>query len=253
MRNLISISGKIGMGKDTVCSIIQYLTTKKQSNIDCSFEEFRGSTLEMLSPYQNKKMAGKLKQVASILTGIPVNKFEDQEFKKTILGSEWNYEWNIDWENDWYPVAVGKGNRKKEEFGGGINKMTIREFLQKLGTDAIRNGLHEDTWLNAFWIDYKPIGGKMISPNYPKDYTSGRFEFPNWIITDCRFENEYNSVKERGGLMIKVERPSSGTDNHASETGLDSITDWDYVIQNDGTINDLIEKVKAILIKERII
>ena len=70
MRNLISVSGKISMGKDTVACIIQYLTAQKYKNVDCSFEEFRGSTLEMLSPYSNKKMAGKLKQIASILTGI---------------------------------------------------------------------------------------------------------------------------------------------------------------------------------------
>lgn len=236
MRNLISVSGKIGMGKDTVASIIQYLTAQKYKNITCSFEEFRGSTLEMLSPYSNKKMAGKLKQIASILTGIPVNKFEDQEFKKTNLGEEWNY-------------ATLETFMK----GSGKKQMSVREFLQKLGTDAIRNGLHEDTWLNAFWVDYKPIGGKMIIPKYPKDYTSGRFEFPNWIITDCRFENEYNSIKERKGLMIKVERPGIETQNHASETGLDHITSWDYVIQNDGTIEDLIEKVREILIKEEII
>jgi len=215
MRNLISISGKIGMGKDTVCSIIQYLTTKKQSNIDCSFEEFRGSTLEMLSPYQNKKMAGKLKKIASILTGIDVNKFEDQEFKKTEMSPEWG--------------------------------MTYRTFLQKLGTEAMRNGLHTDTWLNAFWIDYKDI--------YTGSWGQGHhiYEKPNWIITDVRFENEYNSVKERGGLMIKVERPGIETQTHTSETGLDHITDWDYVIQNDGTINDLIEKVHEILIKEGVI
>jgi len=206
MKNLISISGRIGHGKDLIASIIQYLIYLKRCKElkikKCTLKEFQGSTLEMLSLYSNKKMAGKLKQIASILTGIPVNKFEDQEFKKTNLGPEWGY-------------------------------MTVREFLQRIGTEAIRNGLHKDTWLNAFWIDYH---------NENK-----------WIITDCRFENEYNSIKERGGLMIKVERPGIETQNHASETGLDMITDWDYVIKNDSTIDNLIEKVQEILIKEKII
>jgi len=33
---------------------------------------------------------------------------------------------------------------------------------------------------------------------------------------------------------------------HPSETALDDYQKFDYVIQNDGTIEDLIEKVKAI-------
>ena len=221
MRNLISISGKIGSGKDTVGNIILFLLHKEHlkatdlqfdPNIDYSY----GS-----HGFQIRKIAGKLKQIASILTGISAENFESQEFKKMQMHSCWG--------------------------------MTYREFLQKIGTDAMRNGLHEDTWLNAFWVDYNPIGGKMISPKYPKDYTSGRFEFPNWIITDVRFENEYNSVKERGGLMIKVERPGIETQSHASETGLDHITDWDWVIQNDGTIEDLISMVKDILKIEKIL
>ena len=40
------------------------------------------------------------------------------------------------------------------------------------------------------------------------------------------------------------------TDNHFSETALDSYQDWDYVIDNNGTIEDLIEQVKQILITE---
>jgi dephospho-CoA kinase len=69
MKNLIGISGKIGSGKDTVAAIIQ----------------------ELYPQYEVKKFAGKLKDIASILTGIPVEKFEDQEFKKTDLGKEWSY------------------------------------------------------------------------------------------------------------------------------------------------------------------
>jgi hypothetical protein len=62
---LIGISGKIGVGKDTIGTIIQglLLTNKNQSS-------------------DIKKFAGKLKQTASLLTGVPVEKFEDQEFKK---------------------------------------------------------------------------------------------------------------------------------------------------------------------------
>ena len=54
---IISISGKIGSGKDTVAEIIKQMSFDK--------------------PWEIKKWAGKLKEVATILTGIPVEKFED--------------------------------------------------------------------------------------------------------------------------------------------------------------------------------
>jgi len=215
-------------------------------------------------------MAGKLKQIASILTGIPIEKFEDQEFKKTKLGPEWN--------------------------------MTVREFLQRLGTDAMRNGLHTNVWANAFWVDYfrHPKNGEHIINKTSNPINVGKC--PNWIITDVRFPNEAQSVKERDGLMIRVNRApekvqvshlgmfhrqkdgsykridgrmiaqdtyfkswselkkrfnSTGFEmvvgEHPSETGLDDYQDFDYIVENDGTIKDLIEKVREILIKENII
>jgi len=84
--NLIGINGLIGSGKDTVGKIIQYWTEYGLSG--------NGSCLEWLNTpnifinrglypsWQVKKFASKLKEICSILTGIPVEKFEDQEFKK---------------------------------------------------------------------------------------------------------------------------------------------------------------------------
>ena len=111
---IIGINGKIGSGKDTVGSIIQYLTLCKKHNItDLPYDEFVNSA-GWLPHWQIKKFAGKLKTIGSILTGIPVEKFEDQEFKKTNLPIEWNYD------------ICGQGESIEVE-------MSIREFLQKLG------------------------------------------------------------------------------------------------------------------------
>jgi len=40
---------------------------------------------------------------------------------------------------------------------------------------------------------------------------------------------------------------------HVSETALDDFDEWDHVIENNGTIEELIEQVKTILEEERII
>ena len=203
---IIALNGYAQSGKDTVANIIQ----------------------EIDSSWQNKKFAGKLKQVASLLTGIPAEKFEDQEFKNSLLGGEW----------DGIMFVEGYGNHE--------TSMTVREFLQKLGTEAIRNNLHRDAWVNALMADYKAI-----------NTTIGTSEFdiqdiditPNWVITDCRMKNEAKAVKVRGGLVVRIIRPGVGPiNNHQSEIDLDDYP-FDYVIVNDGSLKDLEDQVVDLLSK----
>ena len=219
---IIGINGKISAGKDTVGTIIQglLLTNKNKSS-------------------EIKRFAGKLKQIASLFTGIPIEKFEDQEFKKTNLNSKWDY----------------------NDYTGGefidLLSMSVREFLQKLGTDAIRNGLHQNAWVNALFVDYKQSRRKIEDEEYITEY-------PNWIITDMRFPNEMNAIVERGGITIKVIRPhgyiNPHTDEykevpwsyHKSETALDDVK-FDYEIINDGNTEELVKKVREILVNEKLI
>lgn len=198
--NIIGINGRINHGKDEVAKIIQYLTfinSKESLKEYCTYEHFKNSSLTMLSPWEIKKMAYKLKQIASILLNIPIAQFEDRDFKNSILGSEWDF-------------------------------MTVRTFLQKLGTEVMRDGLHKHTWANAFWSDYN------------EDNSC-------WLITDIRFPNEYESVKDRNGIIVKVIRDIEiPKDEHESETALDSYR-FDYVIDNSKDINHLISEVEILL------
>lgn len=234
---IISVNGKIGSGKDTVGAIIQYLTATDTSDKALGFIKL-GYDIKghHNSTFEVKKFAGKLKQTASLLTGIPIEKFEDQEFKKTYLGEEWNSPYNIPFSG---PDFV--------EHDGG---MTVRTLLQKLGTEAMRDNLHENVWVNALFADYKAI------ERIPEKRMS---IMPNWIITDMRFPNEMKAILEKSGITIRVVRdyalrggPEDPKNIHPSETALDD-AEFDYEIINDGTIEDLIEKVREILIKEGII
>jgi len=179
--SIISVSGKIGSGKDTVASIIKEAIPSQN--------------------WEVRKFAGKLKQIASILSGTPIELFEDQEFKKTFMANEWG--------------------------------MTYREFLQRLGTEAIRNGLHENAWIISTFADYT--------------------EDCNWIITDTRFLNEIEAVESRGALKILVIRGNGTSGSHPSENSLESYTGWDYILYNDSTIEDLRLKVLEILAKEKLV
>jgi hypothetical protein len=197
---IIGISGYSGSGKDLVGTIIQEISLNK---------------------WHIKKWAGKLKTIASILTGIPVENFEDQEFKKTLLGPEWGTVKDIPLNS--VPVFADI------QFN---SLMTVRDFLQKLGTEAIRDSLHENTWVNATMVDYTAES--------------------NWIITDTRFPNEAEAIKKAGGIVIRINRPGVQPINpHPSETSLD---DWsfDAVINNDGDVSDIVHKVGLLLYRHNI-
>lgn len=229
-KNLIAISGKAGSGKNTVASMLQ----------------------ELNSNFQEKAFAAKLKQVASMLTGIPMHKFEDQEFKKTFLGPEWNQviksmPCGCDWILDSYADQEGKCRNCGEPLDIKTTPMTVREFLQKLGTDGLRDGLHTNVWVNALFADYvaepdKNIAAFLAAEGLPQSMNGGQKEYPNWIITDCRFPNEAQAVKECGGIVIRIEREGLSTMDHPSETSLDDY-EFDHIIYNNGSLSELRNKV----------
>lgn len=111
--------------------------------------------------------------------------------------------------------------------------LTVGEFLQKLGTDGIRDGLHQNAWVLALF--------------------AGLEEDEHALITDCRFPNELDAIRERGGIVIRVEgdplkQRGDGTrnDNHPSETALDGAS-FDYTLYNTGTLDELREQVSTLL------
>jgi hypothetical protein len=221
---IIGISGYSGSGKDTAGIIIQYLkaSTKLPLKDIVKKPQDHEWWLEERSGWEIKKWAGKLKTIASILTGIPVENFEDQEFKKTLLGPEWGTVTDIPLNS--IPVFADI------QFN---SLMSVRDFLQKLGTDAIRDGLHENTWVNATLVDYTTES--------------------DWIITDTRFPNEAEAIKKAGGIIIRVERPGVKPVNpHPSETSLDKWK-FDHVINNDGSLTDLTKKIKKVLKENQIL
>lgn len=99
---------------------------------------------------------------------------------------------------------------------------STRHFLQRLG-EGVRNILGESTWVDAAMAKVQP-GGK-------------------YVFTDVRFENEALAVRSRGGMIIEVVRPGiEGVNDHVSEKRLpDHLID--VTIENDGTIEDLAERI----------
>ena len=90
----------------------------------------------------------------------------------------------------------------------------------------------------------------------------------NKELADPKMKKEdKEAVKQRNGITIRVNRPCdicggsgyhkmscpvSKSGEHESETALNNY-EFDYVVDNDSDIQSLIEKVKEILIKERLL
>lgn len=113
-------------------------------------------------------------------------------------------------------VAAFGYERTKAQFA------EARRLLQVLGTEVGRNILGQDVWVNALLNSLEP--GKK------------------YVIDDVRFPNEMFAVDNRGGFMLRVERPGAGLPGaaglHESETALD---DWDFefAVLNNGDVSEL--------------
>lgn len=84
-----------------------------------------------------------MKEVCSLLTGIPIEDFEKEEVKNSYLGNVWNW-------TEECPDGVNGDLIARFEY-----RMTVRSLMQKVGTDCMRDNLHPDTWVNALFADYK--------------------------------------------------------------------------------------------------
>jgi hypothetical protein len=101
--------------------------------------------------------------------------------------------------------------------------ITVREFLQRYGTEA-----HRTVFGSDFWVDHALKG---VDPN--KDY----------VFTDARFENELQRIKSLGGYNLQILRPElSNEDSHASEVPPPPHL-IDYSIDNDSDFDRLFDQV----------
>lgn len=100
-----------------------------------------------------------------------------------------------------------------------------REFLQKMGTEIIKEKLgKKDFLLNRLYEDIE------ILSNF----------FDSFIITDARLIEEFNGIKEKFEevVTIKLERKdyddmlTSEEREHITEKEIDKYKDFDYIVEN---------------------
>jgi hypothetical protein len=127
--------------------------------------------------------------------------------------------------------------------------LTPRWVLQYWGTEVCRKAFHDDIWIAS-------LENKLRNS---RDHT---------VISDCRFPNEISAIKNAGGRIIWVKRGKlpewysiarqankgfkwaiqelENLGIHASETSWVG-TEFDLIIDNDGTIEDLYCQIKGLV------
>ena len=191
----------------------------------CGFQSSGKDTIAklLINEYGFKKLsfASALKDIVAIMFGWSRDKLEgltkeDREWRETI--------------DTWWADKLQ------------IPQLTPRYVLQYIATDLFRNHFHPEIWITI-------VEKQLIHYN-------------NIVITDCRFENEINLLIKYGAKIIKVYRNldewvfkyklgynvEEVKNLHASEI------EWirchgDYEITNNGTTDELYEKIKYIIKK----
>ena len=207
---ILGVTGFIVSGKDTVADYL------------CTFHGFK-----------RVSFAASLKDAVSSVFGWDRELLEGS----TKTSREWREQ-----KDEWWSNRLGM-------------EITPRWVLQYWGTDVLRNNFHNDIWVAS-------VENKL---RQSKD---------NIVITDCRFANEVNAIKSVGGTTMRISRGPKpdwyeyavsynkgewgnmtwaiSKENlirlgvHASEYSSVGLQ-YDHYIENDGTIDDLHQKIKSIV------
>lgn len=110
----------------------------------------------------------------------------------------------------------------KEEPTHLLGGKTTRWAMQSLGTEWGREMIYPDLWVNSV-LAHASL-------------------YHNVVLSDCRFPNEAEAVRQQGGKLIRIERAGLVVDTHPSEQLIATIP-ADFTIFNDSTLDDLRNKV----------
>lgn len=132
-------------------------------------------------------------------------------------------------------------------------KLSPRVALQSMGTEWGREAVKDSLWVDALLRTTKTLLHEDGSTRtWAYDPVVGIFadqkagSVRGVVVSDVRFPNEVEAIKKDGGSIIRLSRPetdslatSIGISDHASEVQEFSADDFDFLVNNDGTLKEL--------------
>lgn len=138
-----------------------------------------------------------------------------------------------------FSMRVEHGEGESRTYSGEI---TGRMFLQRFATEGHRDLFGEDIWLDAVL----PLDRDWTHSFEDNPFLAEPIEIA--VITDLRFPNEAQRIKDLGGQVWLIDRDSF-TQEHASEKPLpDELVD--QVIPNKRTLDDFAKEIVTTMTEE---
>ena len=215
--DLIGINGLAGAGKDTACQIV--------------LDEVRapGHTAQRVAFADKMKLLA-MSALGVGLLGVGLQDEEGREEYQLKTA-------NIIKESGVIDVAWG-------DLYHSDAHLTGREYIQHLGEEA------RTLFGESFWIDQILPNPGLVPPGWGSNDDPLLAAYPGvdvLVVPDVRLDLESDRVKRLGGKLWHVSRPGVVSDGHATESGLAIGTAFDAVLINDGSLDELRDKIKEVL------
>ena len=129
------------------------------------------------------------------------------------------------------------------EMNPRINDRQLQQWVDLQGWDAIKGMSEVRMLLQNLGVGARKIMGELV---WVKLAIMRLDSDKNYVVTDVRFTNEADWIKEvYGGHIWRVERPGVNPANdHVSESELNA-WNFDELIYNAGSLEDLAEIVRS--------
>jgi hypothetical protein len=118
--------------------------------------------------------------------------------------------------------------------------ISARQFMQLFGTNLCRDILPSIIPMKieySVWID-------IFKRTYDKN--------KNYVISDVRFENEAQFIRDMGGVIIKTERGCKTSECIASHSSENQSIQYDFLIDNNRlTITEMKDSVYKIIVSNK--
>lgn len=254
-RNIVAIFGKSKSGKTTVGDMIA--SSCKNTTRIAFADKLKQICMELfgLTSQDFNTEEGKAKPTALPCPTCPMCKSIDVITAPTMHAFGLFYD---------QPVVNHKGPRKVEckacgaegSPGSFVGFWTPRMILQHVGTEGIRrvDPLAWARYMMKTAVTALDRGVEVVGSTSPDRKVGDRFVPHIVVVADGRFRSELDAVRAAGGIAWRLRRPetddvTTGIAGHVSEVEIDGIPDGDFdeVIMNDGTLDDLRRAVKTAL------
>lgn len=121
---------------------------------------------------------------------------------------------------------------------------TPRQAMQWLGTEWGRDLIGPD-----FWIEAWRAAVEGVKPTF--SYHGGFDPIRLIVADDVRFANEAKAIRDRGGIIVRIERPGAGSSSGAAHASERLDVEPDRMILNMGDLSALHREIDALALSLR--